>query len=94
MISKTYQKLSFLKAYQPHKFENLREMLLFVILGSNMSEKKFGFRPQDPHSEIRAGILRRFPVCMSQMVGRRHIWWQKGVAWGPLGFRAQPAHLG
>merc|ERR1711995_232387 len=54
--------------------------------------KKLGFRPRDPHGEIRAGILCRIPVLKSQMVGWRPIWWQKGVIWGPLGFRAQPAH--
>ena len=51
-----------------------------------------GFRPRDPHGEIRAGILSRIPVLRSQMVGWRPIWWQKGVTWGPLGFRARPAH--
>merc|ERR1712138_6324 len=55
-------------------------------------EKKLAFRPRDPHGEIRAGILCRIPVLKSQMVGWRPIWWQKGVIWGPLGFRAQPAH--
>ena len=59
-----------------------------------MAKKKLGFGPRDPHGEIRAGILCRIPVLKSQMVGWRPIWWQKGVTWGPLGFRAQPAHLG
>ena len=55
-------------------------------------EKRSGFGPRDPHGEIRAGILCRIPVLKSQMVGWRPIWWQKGVTWGPLGFRAWPAH--
>ena len=65
----------------------------WALLGPKWAEKKFGFRPQDPHGEIGAGILCRIPVSKSQMVGWRPIWWQKGVIWGPLGFRAQPAHL-
>ena len=55
--------------------------------------KKLGFRPRDPHGEIRTGILSRIPVLKSQMVGWRPIWWRKGVIWDPVGFRAQPAHL-
>ena len=54
--------------------------------------KKLGFGPRDPHGEIRAGILCRIPVLKSQMVGWRPVWWRKGVTWGPLGFRTQPAH--
>ena len=57
-----------------------------------MIKNKLGFRPRDPHGEIRAGILRRIPVSMSQMVPWRPIWWQKGATWGPLGFWAQPGH--
>merc|ERR1711965_349388 len=53
-----------------------------------------GFGPRDPHGEIRAGILCRIQVLKSQMVGWRPIWWRKGVTWGPLGFRAQPAPRG
>ena len=65
-----------------------------ALLGPKWMNNKLGFHPRDPHSEILAGILRRIPVLMSQMVGWRSIWSQKGVIWGPFGFRAQPAHLG
>ena len=41
--------------------------------------KKLGFRPRDRQGQIRAGILRRIPVPVSQMVGWRPIWWQKGM---------------
>ena len=74
------------------KFKTLPENLLLGICGSKIGEQKLGFRPRDPHGEIRAGILRRIPVLKSQMVGWRPIWWQKGVTWGPLAFQAQPAH--
>ena len=57
-----------------------------------MGEVKLGFRPRDPHGEIRAGILRILPPEMSKTVGWRPIWWQKGVILGPLGFRARLAH--
>ena len=60
--------------------------------GPKWVNKKLGFRPRDPHGEIRAGILRILPPEMSKTVGWRPIWWQKGVIWGPLGFRARPAH--
>ena len=77
-----------------HKFENLPEIYILAFLGSKINEQKVGIRAPGPHGEIRAGTLRRIPVSMSQMVGWRPIWWQKGVIWGPLGFRARPAHPG
>ena len=49
-------------------------------------------RGRDPPGEIRSEILPLGAVPRSQMVLRRPIWGQKGVIWGPLGFRAQPAH--
>ena len=55
--------------------------------------KNLVFRPRDPHGEIRAGILRRIPAPVPQMVGWRLIWWQKGWTCGPLGFRPQLAHI-
>ena len=61
------------------KFKTLPENRLLGILGSKIGEKKLGFGPQDPHGEIRAGIMCRIPVLKSQMVGWRPIWWQKGV---------------
>ena len=76
-----------------HKFENLPKIYILAFSGSEMGRNKLGFRARDPHDEIRAGILRRIPVSMSQMVGWRPISWQKGVLWGPLGFWA-PAHPG
>ena len=69
---------------------NLGTWIAWVEIGL----KKLGFRPRDPRGEILARILRRIPVFMSQMVGWRPIWWQKSVIGDPLGFRAQPAHLG
>ena len=72
--------------------KNLPQIHMFSFVGPKWVNKKLGFRPWDPHGEIRAGILRRIPVSRSQMVGWRPIWWQKGVTWGPLGFRARPAH--
>ena len=36
-----------------------------------MVKIKFGFRPRDVHSEIRAEILHANPVPMSQMAGVR-----------------------
>ena len=77
-----------------HNFEHLAKIDIWAFLGPKWVNKKLGFGPRDPHGEIRAGILCRIPVLKSQMVGWRPIWWQKGVIWGPLGFRAQPAHLG
>ena len=64
----------------------------WAFLGPKWVKKKLGFRPRDPYGEIRAGILRILPPEMSKTVGWRPIWWQKGVTWGPLGFRAQLAH--
>ena len=55
-------------------------------------KKKLRLRGWDPPSQNRAAILRLGAVSMSKMVARRPIWWQKGWFWGPLGFRAQPAH--
>ena len=55
-------------------------------------KKKLRLRGRDPPSQNRAAILRLGAVSMSKMVARRPIWWQKGVIWGPLGFRAQLAH--
>ena len=74
------------------KFKPLPENRLLGICRSKMGQKKLGFRPRDPHGEIRAGILSRIPVLKSRMVGWRPVWWQKGVIWGPLGFRAALAH--
>ena len=74
IISKTCQKLAFLKAYRPHKFENLPEICILAFFGSQMGRKMLGFRPRDPHSEIRAGLLCRIPVLKSQMVEWRPIW--------------------
>ena len=81
-----------LKAYRLRKFETCQKINCWAFLGPKWVNKKFGFRPRDPHGEIRSGILRPGPVSKCQMVGWRPIWWQKGVIWGPLGFRAQPAH--
>ena len=61
--------------------------------GPKWVKKKLRLRGWDPPGEIRAEILRRFPVAKSQMVPRRPIWRQKSVIWGPLGFRAALAHL-
>merc|ERR1712159_563509 len=47
------------------KFETLPENRLWGILGSKISEKKLGFGSQDPHGEIRAGILSQIPVLKS-----------------------------
>ena len=66
-----------------NNFKTLPENKFLYIFGPKIKEKKLGFRPRDPHGEIRAGILRRIPVSRSQMVGWRPIWWQKGVNWGP-----------
>ena len=57
-----------------------------------MGQKKLRLRGWDPPSKNRAVFLRRLAVTKSKMVPRRPIWWQKGWFWGPLGFRAQPAH--
>ena len=74
------------------KSKSSQKIIFLAFLGPNWVKKKLGFGPRDPHGEIRAGILCRIPVLKSQMVPRRPIWWRKGVTWGPLGFRAQPAH--
>ena len=58
-----------------------------------MVEKKLRLRGWDLSGEIRAEILRISPLRMSKMVGWRPIWCQKGVIFGPMGFRAQLAHL-
>ena len=63
-----------LKAYRPRKFENLPENWLFAFLGPKWVKKKLGFRPWDPHGEIRAGILRISALEMSKTVGWRPIW--------------------
>ena len=60
--------------------------------GPKWVKKKSRLRGWDPPSQNRAAILRLGAVSMSKMVARRPIWWQKGWFWGPLGFRAQPAH--
>ena len=77
----------------PINSKTCQKIYFGALLGCHKGETNLGFRPWDPHGEIRAGILCRIPVLKSQMVGWRPIWWQKGVTWGPLGFRAQPAHL-
>ena len=46
----------------------------WAFLGPTWVKKKCGFRPRDPHGEIRAGILCRIPVLKSQMMGWRPIW--------------------
>ena len=71
----------------------LAENHFFGLLVQKMVKKKLRLRGWDLSSEIRAGILHRTPPRMSKMVRWRPIWWQKGPIWGPLGFRAQPAHL-
>ena len=48
-----------------NKFENLPEIC--ILAWSKMGQKKLGFRPRDPHGEIRAGILCQIPVLKSQM---------------------------
>ena len=75
-----------------HNFEDLPQIVTLAFWGPKRCLKKLGVRPRDPHGQIRAGILCRIPVLKSQMVGWRPIWWQKGVIWGPLGFRAALAH--
>ena len=60
--------------------------------GPKWVKKKLRLRGRDPPSQNRTAILRLGAVSMSKMVARRPIWWQKGVIWGPLGFRAQLAH--
>ena len=60
--------------------------------GPKWVKKKLRLRGCHPPSEIRAEILWPGPVSISKMVARRPIWWQKNWFWGPLGFRAQPAH--
>ena len=57
-----------------------------------MVEKKLSSRGRDLSGEIRAEILHRTPLRMSKTVGWRPDWCQKGVIWGPLGFRAALAH--
>ena len=57
-----------------HKFENLPNIYIVAFFGSKMGEKKLGFRPRDPHGEIRARILRILPPEMSKTVGWRPIW--------------------
>ena len=62
--------------------------------GSKMGQQKVEIEGvPTPYSDVRTGILWPGPVGRLQMVLRRLIWWQKAVIWGPLGFRAQPAHL-
>ena len=51
------------------KFEKLTKINILALLGSNMSQRKLGFRAGDHHGELCAGILRKAPVPMSQMVG-------------------------
>ena len=62
---------------------------IFVQVDAN----KLRLRGQQTPGNLRAEILRRTPVVMSQMVAWQHIWWQKGVIWVPLSFQALPAHL-
>ena len=58
-----------------------------------MVKKKLRLRGWDLSGEIRAEILRSFPPGSCKTVGWRPNWCQKGVILGPLGFRAQLAHL-
>ena len=75
------------------QFRKKSQKFAFSDLGGpKWVKKKLRLRGWDPPDEIRAQILRILAVSMSQMVARRPIWWQKGWFWGPLGFRAQPAH--
>ena len=62
----------------PHKFENLPKIDIWAFWASRMSQKTVWIPGLRPHGEIRAGIIRRIPVPVSQVVGRRPIWWQKG----------------
>ena len=73
-------------------FEKFTKIGIFPFFGSKMGQKKLRLRGRDPPSQNRAAILRLGAVSMSKMVARRPIWWQKGVIWGPLGFRAALAH--
>ena len=57
-----------------------------------MVEKKLRLRGWHLSGEIRAEILHRTPLRMCKTVGWRPDWYQKGVIWGPLGFRAALAH--
>ena len=56
------------------------------------SNKKIEIEERDPHSWIRSGILRRFPLRMSKTVGWPPIWLQLRVFWGRLEFWPQLAH--
>ena len=66
-------------------FRKLPKIDILAFLGC---ETKVEIEGREPPGEIRAEILRGFPVPESQMVPRRPIWRQKGVIWGPLGFQA------
>ena len=48
-------------------------------------------RGRDPPSDLRAEILRISALVVSKPVGWRPNLCQKGVIWGPLGFRTQLA---
>ena len=79
-------------AFLAGAFFFLPENVLFVIFGPKMFKKKLRLRGLDLSGEIRAEILRSFPLGSCKTVGWRPIWCQKGVILGPLGFRARLAH--
>ena len=72
------------------KNSNFDDFWSFLV--QKMVQKKLSLRGWDLSGEIRAEILHRTPLRMSKTVGWRPDWYQKGVIWGPLGFRAALAH--
>ena len=68
------------------------KIAILVIWGHCWVNKKMSLRGWDLSGEIRAEIPHRTPLRMCKMVGWRPDWCQKGVIWGPLGFRAALAH--
>ena len=77
---------------QEHAPLEAPEICIFLFMGSGVGQEKVEIEGVPSPSDLRAEILRRTPVWKLQMVPWRPIWWQKGWLWGPLGFRAQPAH--
>ena len=72
--------------------KSLQKLAFSHFWGPKWVKTKIEIEGVGPPSQNRAAILHLGAVSMSQMVARRPIWWQKGWLWGPLGFRAQPAH--